>query len=283
MPRLPSGCFPEFWFLSKPRKSQERQNPPVIAQVHFIDVVFSSGDSLFLSYFKSLRSSGWWRAHFKQWTAWWRWRSVVKSGGCPWYPWQRRTGQLVKFSEACRMERERKLPLQMGAPLPPPAPANHSIQRKFLLSNTLPLPAMEWAVTRQWKAWKGHRTERCTLKAVNRKKGLFSEKISELEKKKFPSFSYCHFPVFPWQKRALGMNLGLAHLGPANALASHCTSKCFPCLRTQAPRNVAQPNPRWFVLSFPLSPPPPSHHTTWRAIWLTQLQLWWHQGYIGLW
>lgn len=64
------------------------------------------------------------KGHFKQWTAWWRWRSVVKSGGCPWYPWQRRTGQLVKFSEACQMERERKLPLQMEAPLPPPAPAN---------------------------------------------------------------------------------------------------------------------------------------------------------------
>jgi len=65
-------------------------------------------------------SAGWRRACPIQWTAWWRWRSVVKSGGCPWYPWQRRTGQLVKFSEACPDGKGKKITIANGGYLLPP-------------------------------------------------------------------------------------------------------------------------------------------------------------------
>lgn len=40
------------------------------------------------------------KALLRYWTAWWRWRSVVKSEGSSWCPWRWRTGQLAEFSEA---------------------------------------------------------------------------------------------------------------------------------------------------------------------------------------
>lgn len=37
--------------------------------------------------------------------------------------------------------------------------------------------------------------------------------------------------IFPWQKGALGINLGLAHLDSENVFASHCPTNCLSCLR----------------------------------------------------
>lgn len=55
--------------------------------------------------------------------------------------------------------------------------------------------------------------------------------------------------IFPWQNRALRINLGLAHLDSENVLASHCPTNCLPALEKQASRKAAQPNLNWFFLS----------------------------------
>ena len=57
-----------------------------------------------------------------------------------------------------------------------------SWEGNFSLFNILPLLAVELAVARQQRA-----TERGSLEALNRKKGLFSEKIGEFARQKMLS------------------------------------------------------------------------------------------------
>lgn len=76
---------------------------------------------------------------------------------------------------------------------------------------------------KHWKHWTKAQSFQWE-KSVNLKRQNFLPFISVI---------FWYF-IFPWQNRAPGTNLGLAHLGPANVLASHCTSKCFSCLRKQA-------------------------------------------------
>lgn len=139
MHKPPSGYISEFWLLGKCRKSQGCQNYPVIAWVPLYCPSFLRS-TLFPSYCKS-QGLGWQRILLKHWTTWWRWRSAVKSEGCPWYPWQWKTGQRAKFSEACQDGKGEEITIaNWGAP-------STSVN--------------------------------CKLKRVNWRKVLFREKISE--------------------------------------------------------------------------------------------------------
>lgn len=146
-------------------------------------------------------SSGWWRALLKRRTTWWRWRSVVKCEGCPWYPWQRKTGQLVKFSAACQDGKAKKITI---ANWPPPfRPRLHKPQHPngFLGKGgfyfLMPWPCLQLNELSPGNGrlgeWQGGRME-----SRPRGQGLFREKLTEFAKKKSPFFFFfnCHFLAF---------------------------------------------------------------------------------------
>lgn len=155
--------------------------------------------------FQILGSSGWRRALLKHWTTWWRWRSVVKSEGCPWYSWQRKIGQLVKFSEACQERKGKKITIaNWGSPSPScpckPQHRNGFLEKKFLLSNTRP-PACNW-IGCHW-AMKGleEQQQRHNWKQQTKRKSFFSARKSvNLKRKTSLSFlsAVSWYFIFPW-------------------------------------------------------------------------------------
>lgn len=204
--------------------------------------------------FQILGSSGWQRAHLKQWTTWWRWRSVVKSEGCPWYPWQQKTGQLVKFSEACQDGRGEKITIaNRGSPstfCPHKPQCLDGFIAKEVFTFWYLAPAGDWTGC-HW-AMKGleEQQNRHTESSEPKERSFqWETQLIWKEEISFPLLlSFSGIALAEQSPRdASEMS------SPASSKCIHCTPKHLSCLRKQAPENAAPAKPQVVLSFFPYS------------------------------